>query len=474
MDDLRGFLEKLKEFDDLVVIDDEIDSYEEAGAIMRRANEIGAKAQLFTNIKDYEKGFRLAGGILSTYRRMAVAMEMGAEAKFQEILDEYIERRSHPIKPMVVESGPCKENKMIGENVDLLKFPVPHLHSHDGGRYIGTLNVGICKDPDSDWVNWGTYRAMIHDKRSTGLHISPITHGRIILNKYLDRGKKMDYVIVIGPTPVTYLASTAGIPYGVNEMDIVGGLRKEPVQLVKCETSDLYVPAESEIVIEGEIGPGVLKEEGPFGEYPGYSVSGPELKPVFKVKAVTYRNDPIMLSTCLGVPTDDGHILWGLAVTADIWLDLKEAGLPVTGVYIPHESGMLAIVVSTKTPNYGVPSTIASKVWSNRNGKYYPKVFVVDDDIDHTNLQEVFHAFSTKCNPANGVIIHRNTPTSAVTPYLPAETRDAGIGGANVLFDCTWPFTWKDEEKPALRSFKSAYSEPLKEKVISNWSKWGF
>ncbi len=474
MGDLREFLDKLKDINDLVVIDDEIDWYVEAGAIMRRANEVGGPAQLFTNIKGSEKGSRLAGGILSTYRRLAIAMDIDPQSGYHDILKEYIDRRSNPIKPIIVNSGPCKENIMIGDNIDLLKFPIPHLHPSDGNRFIGTLNIGICKDLESDWINWGMYRAMVHDKRTTGIYMGALNHGGIILKKYWDKGLKMDYAIAIGSDPLAYLVSSSGVPYGMNEVDVIGGLKREPVQLVKCETNELYVPADSEIVIEGEISPGEIKSEGPFGEYPGYSVSGRVERPILNIKAITYRNNPILTSTCLGTPTDEGHILWSVACAADIWIDLKRVGLPVTGIYIPPESGLHAVVVSTKTPHFGIPSLISSIVWTNRNGMYYPKVFVVNDDVDPTNMKEVFHAFSTKCNPAYGISIDKRAINCPLTPYLPPDRRDQGIGGANVLFDCTWPVEWKEEEKPALMSFKSAYPEPVRKKVISNWEKWGF
>ena len=473
MADLREFLDKLEKIKDLVTIDDEIDWYVEAGAIMRRANELGSPVQLFTNIKDSKKGYRLAGGILSTYKRMSIAMGIDPQSSYREILEEYINRRGNPIKPMIVSSGSCKENIMIGDNVDLFKFPIPHLHPSDGGRFVGTLNIGICKDLDSDWVNWGIYRVMVHDKRTTGVYMGALNHGGIILKKYLDKGLNMDYAIAIGFDPLAYLVSSSGVPYGMNEVDIIGGLIKEPVKLVKCETSDLYVPADSEIVIEGEIRPGEFKSEGPFGEYPGYSVSGRLDRPVLHVKAITYRNNPILTSTCLGTPTDEGHILWSIACAADIWMDLKRAGAPVTGIFIPPESGLHAVIVSTKTPHFGIPSLISSIVWTNRNGMYYPKVFVVNNDVDPTNMKEVFHAFSTKCNPAYGISIDKMAINCPLTPYLPPDKRDQGIGGANVLFDCTWPVEWKEEEKPALMSFKSAYPESIKEKVIANWNKWG-
>src|SRR3989337_3423539 len=148
--DLSEFIERLRERGDLIEINNEVDWNLEAGAIMRRCNETNERAQLFNNIKGYPKGFRLLGSPLANLRRVAIALEMGPESSYREILDEYIKRRKNIIKPIIVSDGPCKENIYKGEEVDLFKFPAPLIHAGDGGRYIGTWDVGACKDPDSD------------------------------------------------------------------------------------------------------------------------------------------------------------------------------------------------------------------------------------------------------------------------------------------------------------------------------------
>jgi 4-hydroxy-3-polyprenylbenzoate decarboxylase len=474
IDPMREFLDRLHERGDLVRIQEEVDWNVEAGAIMRRANEIGAPAQLFEKLKGYPKGYRLLGGGLSTFSRLAVAMGLAPDSEYSFLVDEFVRRSAHPIKPMVVGSGPCKENVMIGDEVDLFKFPVPFLHPQDGGRFLGTLNVGVCKDPDSDWVNWGTYRAMVHDRRTTGIYLGPLNHGGILLRKHSERNLPMDYAIFMGSAPVTYLVATSGIPYGVNEVDIVGGFRGEPVPLVKCETSDLMVPADAEIVIEGVVQPGEKRAEGPFGEYPGYVVSGVLERPVFRVKAVTHRNDPILTATCLGVPTDEGHVLCGVAYAAEFKIALQRQGVPFKQIYIPPEAGLHTVVVSTKPPHHGVPFLIASTIWNDRNGRYVPKVIVVEDDVDPSNLAQVFHALSTKCQPIQGITRLEGVLNCPLTPYLPPKTRDVGIGGGYLLLDCTYPVQWKEEDKPKLISFAAAYPQEVQRRVLENWKQYGF
>jgi 4-hydroxy-3-polyprenylbenzoate decarboxylase len=471
--DIREFIERLRETGDLLEINREVDWNLEAGAIMRRCNETNERAQLFNNIKGYPEGYRLFGSPLANLRRVAIALEMSPESSYTEILDEYIKRRNNIIKPIIVSDGPCKENIYKGEEVDLFKFPSPMIHAGDGGRYIGTLDVGVCKDPDSDWINWGTYRLMIHDRDSIGIFLIPAQHVGMIYSKYKSSNKPMEYVAFMGCEPITNLVATTGIPYGVSEVDVIGAVRREPLKVVKCETVDLFVPASAEIVIEGEILPHVRKDEGPFGEGAGYQVTGRVPRPVFKVKAITHRNAPILPVSCIGVPVDDSHVASNIGFISGIKIALVEAGIPITGIYMPPESGLSLCIVSTKTPTPNIARRIASCVWGDKNGQYLPKIVVVDEDIDPTNMAQVIHAFATKCHPSRGIMIMDNVFNSPILGYLSKEERTLS-SGSNVLFDCTWPKSWKTEDIPPKSSFDNIYPDEVREMVISNWKEYGF
>jgi len=139
---------------------------------------------------------------------------------------------------------------------DLDLLPIAKLHPQDGGPYIGTLNIGVCKDFDSEWVNWGTYRGMKHDKKSTGLWLGPLNQGGQILKKYRAADRVMEYAMFFGGDPMHNIVASASVPPGVSEVEVVGGIRGEAVKLVKCKTVDLYVPANAEIVLEGTVRPG--------------------------------------------------------------------------------------------------------------------------------------------------------------------------------------------------------------------------
>ncbi len=472
-EDIREFIEALERSGDLQRIKKEVDWNLEAGAIMRKCCEELGPALLFEKIKDYPEGYRVFGNPLASFRRLAIALDMPPDSTYTEILDRYDEGRKNLIKPNLVSDGPCKEEIHVGDEVDLYEFPALMIHGGDGGRYLCTWHVTITKDPDTGWVNWGMYRAMIHDKRRLGGIIIHPQHIGVIYAKYEERGEPMPFAIAIAPEPVTTFIGTSCIPHGISEVDVIGGVRGEPLNLVKCETNDLYVPATAEIVIEGEVLPYERLEEGPFGEYPGYQTSGRSPKPVYYVKAITHRKDPILTASNMGMAVDDCDVAMNISVASDIRSDLLRAGLPITGIYIPPEGCLFTVVVSTKTPYSGIANRIASCIWANKNGSFLTKVIVVGEDVDPTDMREVFHAFSTAHHPIRGTNTISNAPGHILIPYLSEYERTHGIG-ANVVYDCTWPKDWREEEIPKKASFKNIYPKEIQEKVLNNWKSYGF
>jgi len=471
--DLREFIAKCQQTGDVVRVDKEVDWNLEVGAIARRGCELLAPAPFFQKIKDYSEDYRILANTLATFRRLAIAMGLNPDAAYEELVDAYMQRSKSPIKPILVSKGPCKENIHVGNDVDLLEFPIPIIHGGDGGRYMCTWHLTITKDLDTDWVNWGMYRHMYVSKDTLVGLIPPIRHGSIILGKYEAHNRPQEVAFAIGTEPICSLLSTSSVPYGVSEVDIAGAIRMEPVPLIKCETVDLLVPASSEIVIEGERIPAETAMEGPFGEYGGYTAVVPASRPVVKVRAVTHRNNPILTMSCMGIPVDDWDVAGVLSLTALIQSFLLSAGVPIKGVYFPPEGCGSLCVVSTKIQAPGIPSRIASLIWGHPAGFSIPKVIVVDEDIDYTNMKEVIHAWATKCHPQRGTVVYPHTMTSAAYPYLDKEERRNWVG-PSVLYDCTYPYTWPVDERPARTSFQDAYPEEIKEKVLKNWEAYGF
>ncbi|MDY6863828.1 MAG: UbiD family decarboxylase [Thermodesulfobacteriota bacterium] len=480
--DLRGYTDKLKDEGELLQIEEEVDWNLEVGAIIRRSYDLKAPAPFFQKIKDYPDGYRIFGAPAGAsnkpdryYVRSAISLGLKPDSTASEIIEEYIKRKNQPIKPVLVKGGACKENILIGEELDLEAFPAPLLHQGDGGRYIGTWHIVVTKDPDTGWVNWGMYRLMLHDKKSMGILLTPLQDiGSMYYQKYESRDKPMEVAIAMGTEPVTSLIACSMLPVGVNEADIVGGIRGEPIELAKGETVDLDVPANAEIIIEGEILPYERKDEGPFGEYTGFRAGKRSPKPVIHVKAITHRNDPILPVSCMGVPVDDSHACMTLTMAGDILDELRKQGLPVKMVYLPPDSACHMVVVSTRVPYPNFAKRVATGVWATKAGNLSYYLIVVDDDVEVTNMNEVLHAMCNKCHPDRGIFKMPNSPGSPVLiPFLNPQERLIG-NAARVLFDCTWPKDWPDEDTPSKVSFNVAWPKEIQERVLSKWGKYGY
>ncbi|MDP2661143.1 MAG: UbiD family decarboxylase [Dehalococcoidia bacterium] len=478
--DLREFIARLDAEGEIRAIEEEVDWNLELGAIVRRSCDLKAPAPFFQRIKGYPAGYRVIGASAAAssrfggyYTRVALALGMVPQSSPLEIMEEYIRRKRQLIKPAIVSEGPCKEEVHTGSDVNVLEFPAPFIHAGDGGRYIGTWHAVITKDPDSDWVNWGCYRLMVRNENTlTGLVI-PSQHNGILYQKYRTRNQPMEFAIALGIEPVSALVAVSRVPAGVSEVDVVGALRQEPVQLVKAETVDLMVPATAEIVLEGEMLPDDRELEGPFGEYTGYRSHHCSLpQPVYHIKAITHRRDPILPVCVTGVPPTDS-IAPALTLAAELLDDLRQRGLPVKSVYIPPASANAMAVVSATVPYAGFAQRVAHSIWATHACSHLWNVVVVDEDVDPTNMDEVVHALSTRCHPDHGIYKVPNSHVHPLAPYLDPQDRPLGKG-AYVLFDCTWPKDWRPEEIPVMSSFNVAWPQEIRNKVIEKWTDYGY
>jgi 4-hydroxy-3-polyprenylbenzoate decarboxylase len=477
--DLREYIDKLDEIGEVQYIEEEVDCNLEVGAIIRRSYDLKAPAPFFQKLKGYPEGYRIlgapAGPGKKDYARVAIAMGMDKDSHPLDIVENYINKKKNPIKPILIKDGSCKENIQIGNDVDLEKFPAPLIHEGDGGKYLGTWHIVATKDPDSNWVNWGMYRLMLHDKNSMGCYLAPMQHiGMIFYEKYEARNIPMEFAVAIGTEPVTPIIGATGLPAGINEVDVIGGIRGEPLELVKCETVDLYVPATSEIVIEGIINPNERRMEGPFGEYTGYRSGVEAPKPVLHVKAITHRNDPIITTSCMGVPVDDGHAALSITWSAEILDCLRELNLPVKMAWVPPYGVSHMVAVSTKVPYPYFAQKIAYSIWGSKLGNFMYYVVVTDDDIDVTDMGQLLWAVTTRCHPEKGVTKFPHSPSAPwIVTFLDPDDRIKGKG-SKILFDCTWPLDWSKESIPVKSSLDVLWPEDIRRKVLSNWGKYGY
>jgi 4-hydroxy-3-polyprenylbenzoate decarboxylase len=483
--DMREFIDDLQKEGELIEVDKEVDWNLEVGAISRRLSEVGLgrgmkdgglPGAVFNTIKGYP-GHRICTLTHGNVKRLAIMMGHSDpdNATLDELQDMFLEAIDNPVKPLVVSAkdAPCKENKVFGDDCNLYDFPAPLVHDGDGGRYLCTFHLVANKDPDTGWENWGMYRAMIHDRRTLGGLLIPFQQGpSIYYEKYDSKNKAMPFAIAIGTEPLSMFFAATPVPSGISEMDVVGGARKKPLEVVKCETSDLLVPASAEIVIEGIVPPGVRVHEGPFGEYTGYRASGRDLRPVYVVKAITYRSNPILSMSNMGIPVDDGDMLWGVGLAATVKRDLRRDNIPIKGVnMLPQASGNL-LVISTKTPYPRTAQRIMATVFSNSTSQCVGSYLVVNDDVDIFNPMEVLLAWASRVHPENGVHVYHQTG-NPLSPYASLEER-LKMTAPQILYDGTWPVDWPKLNIPPLSSFKTVYPEEIQQKVLKQWEEYGF
>jgi 4-hydroxy-3-polyprenylbenzoate decarboxylase len=481
--DLREWLDALERAGELQKVEREVDWNLEAGAITRRVYDLKAPAPLFQKIKGYPKGYRILGGPIglsarNKYARLASALDMPVDSTIRDLTEEYIKRKKNPIPPVEVKRGPCQEIIITGEDIDLFKFPAPMVHDGDGGRYLCSWHTVISKHPENDWVNFGMYRQMVHDRNHLSIPAVPMEHIGQHYQRYGAKGKRMEFATAIGTEPVTALISATALPAGVNEADIIGALRGEPLELVRCRTVDLLVPATSEIVIEGYIEPEERREEGPFGEYTGYSAGGKQLWPVCTVTAITHRNDPIVPMSVMGVPVDDAAVVMNFTMGAEVLEELRDKRqFPVDFVYYPPEGVAHICLVSTKgVPKAftAYPRSLAMSVWSTKSGHDYSNlVMLVNDDVDITDPGQIMWALATRVHPDRDIWKLPGTFSVVLLPWLTPEEKEKMIG-ARLLIDATWPADWPKEWIPTVSSFENIWPKSVQEMVLKNWKEYGF
>lgn len=278
---MRDFLADLESAGELRRITKAVD-LRDVSSLIAQCKE----ASMFENLQEYP-GWRLAGALVTTRKRLALAMGSGEN----DVAEHFERGLSRQIDPVMVESGPCQEIVLQGDDVDLTSLPYPLMHVYDGGPYISATCV-VSRDPEYG-RNVGSYRLMYRTPRETGIDLVSPSDMRFYYQRQLDQGKPLEIAVAIGVHPFEMLAASYKAPMKLDEFAVAGGLHGGPVELVRCKTVDLEVPADAEIVLEGELLPiGWTADEGPFGEFS--QISGDvKWNPIFRVKCITHRKDPI-------------------------------------------------------------------------------------------------------------------------------------------------------------------------------------
>jgi 4-hydroxy-3-polyprenylbenzoate decarboxylase len=435
-DDLRDWIKALERAGELKRVRTEADPILEITEIADRVSKsrdkhgnVGGKALLFENVKGYP-GAQLLINQFGSARRMRLALEVDALDEIADRIRGFMDVKSPQgfldkmkMLPMLAEmgklfpktmaTGPCKE-VIKRDNFSLLDFPILQCWPKDAGRFI-TLPCVITRDPKTGKRNVGMYRMQVYDERTTGMHWQ---RQKVAAEHYRDRLRetqsgaslkvdlmarssggamlaagerpsgRMDVAVAIGTDPALTFSAIVPAPPEVEEFIIAGFLRQKPVELVKCETVDLEVPANAEIVLEGYVNLDELRTEGPFGDHTGFYSLEDEY-PVFHVTWVTHRKDPIYATTVVGKPPQEDA--WMGKAVERIFLPLMKLTIPeLVDVNLPIEGVFHNLMIVSIRKSYpGQARKVMNAIWSLGQAMFTKCIIVVDEDVDVQDVADV-------------------------------------------------------------------------------------
>jgi UbiD family decarboxylase len=480
--DLRAWIALLEKEGELKRIKVKVDWNDEISQIIRKVDEKEGPALLFENIKDHEKTFsrKLFTNSLSTLSRVNLMANLPKDTPRGKAIQVIRERLKNPVKPVKVKTGPVKENIVKGKDVDLFQIPVPKWHPGDAGRYINTFYAAVTKDPETGINNCGIYRGQILSKNEIGVLMIPMKDWGITYEKYKQMGKPMPVAFVYGYDPA--LTAVSGAPVNGAEYELAGAIRQQPVELVKCETSDIDVPASAEIVVEGtmSIDPADYKIEGQFGEGSGFYGEA-RMRPVVKVKCITHRNNAIFRGGLIGTAggtTDEIKSVVSMMMSVVTWNTLDSQEIP--GI-LDVRIGPLSAIKIHKTYQ-GQARQIAAALWGSKfAGHFFNVLMVVEEDVDIHNTMALMGALHSKVDLKRGLVVYPLQMGSPIDVSVPYDLRDELRYGAAVanklLIDATidWELhpvraEWGNQRYPP----NCHYSLPGTVKLVEKrWEEYG-
>ncbi len=437
--DLREWLARVEAIGELSRVQAPVDWDEEMGGIAYMAGkQKPSPAVLFENPKGYERspfGARSLWNILGpSFKRIALTLEEDPETPTVELIRRVKDKMGRQIPPREVSpaEAPVFENTLTGSEIDLSLLPIPKHWPLDGGRYAGTADAVITRDPDTGYLNLGTYRMMIQGKRECGLYLSPGKDARLHITRAWQRGEAIQVAAAWGVDPLFMVVGSQTFPKNVSEYDFAGGVKGEPIPVVRGTTTDLLLPANAEFVVEGIIRPDSVRREGPFGEFTGYYGRPEAGCPLVEVTAVHFRSRPILTNALMAdYPSCEQSTFFAVARSARIWNDLDRLGIPgIQGVYAhPAAAGGFGMTVISLEQRYAGHAAQALALAAQvPGGAYYTKwIVAVDEDIDPTDTDQVIWAMASRCNPVEDIDILRNTWSTWLDPTQnPPEERPYG------------------------------------------------
>lgn len=416
--DLQDFLKHLEREGELKRIGAELDPMLEIAEVTDRVSKKFGPALLFEKAKGAR--FPVLTNMYGSYKRMNMALDSDNLDELGERIHQYleIERPDGIIKklqmipkisklanifPDHVKRGCCQDVVLTGDQVDLGIMPVLTTWPGDAGPFI-TLPVVFTKNPETGVRNAGMYRMQVFDKNTTGMHWHRHKGGAYHYHLAEKLGKRLEVAVAIGPDPAVTYAATAPIPDEIDEMLFAGFLRNQPVELVKCKTVDLEVPAASQFVLEGYVDPGERRREGPFGDHTGYYSLADDY-PVFHVTAITHRNDAIYPATLVGPPPMEDCFI-GKA-TERLFLPLIKKQLPeVVDMNLPLEGvfhNLCFVSIDKRYP--GQARKVMYALWGMGQMMFTKIIVVVDKNINVQNVSEVLWRIGNNVDPRRDIAI---------------------------------------------------------------------
>lgn len=467
---LRSFLAGLAECGELRQVHG-ADWDLELGAIAQLSYRTARpKALLFDDIKGYPHGQRVLTGSTGSHRRLSRTLrldaapgnvdELGAASGSSELVDALrgrlsrwtVDAPNYPVLP--VDNAPLLANTVPADKVDLLAFPVPRWHEHDGGRVIGTGCFVVTSDPETGRHNGGCYRMEVQpDGRTATISVIPGKHGAQNIARWFERHGRAPVTVSFGHDPLLVVAGGATeVPHNVSELEFAGAVAGGRVPVVMGPDTGLPIPAASELAVEGWLRPDLLGEDGPFAEWTGYRSRSRRPCLAIEISRLYHRDDPIQLGMPPGRPPHDYSYLWAVLKSAMIRDELAGAKVPGVKAVWAHEAGggrlFVAVAIEQQYAGHSrqVADLVARCPAAGRRNRW---VIVVDDDIDPVSLDQVVWAMSTRADPSLDVGFTRlgrgRAPDPVLTAGLPAV-------GSQAIIDACRPYDRRNTFPPVAQS----------------------
>jgi 4-hydroxy-3-polyprenylbenzoate decarboxylase/2,5-furandicarboxylate decarboxylase 1 len=437
--DFREFLDALRKAGELLELDRPVSPELEVAKAMKKSASVSGPAIVF---KNNGTAFPLVGGVYNTRSKALIALQTTEK----DVFDRVLRGMSPRIPPTVVADGPLHENIIMENDVDLSKLPIAKYSPDDGGRYI-TAGIVVSKDPETGVPDIGHYRFEVVDKQTMTFLALPNHRFARNMAKARRTGQKTFHAaLMIGVDPVIAYTCPIQVPDGTNDFEVVGGMRGAALELVRCKTIDVEVPARAELVFELEVDFTQEAFEGPLGEFTGYYTPGSK-KPIARIKAITHRNNAYFQALLTGVPPTENHILKQLPYEASYFAMLKAQHPTLTSLTLPASGGVAFYVVMSMKQRYAGEArhAILTTIASSQRPKL---VVVVDPDIDVRNPDQVEWAIAFRSQPARDVIIVDDLPGGTLDPSIDGSIPLNRRTGSAMGIDATFPFGADEQKAP--------------------------